>query len=97
MNETVWTLGFEIDIQDIYDRLDRRSEGTGDTFYIDDLRTMKVLQFNPLLGRRVCGSRVRRILVHNRNYGMLYTVEATRIILHCLLDLVRQAQSNKTN
>ena len=87
MSEEVRTLGFELDVQSIYERLDLWEEGTGETFYSHVLKTIEVLLRNPLLGKVVFADRVRRILVYNRNYGLFYTVEPRGIVLHALLDL----------
>jgi len=70
MSEAVWTLGFELDVQSTYERLDQWEEGTGETFYAHVLKTIEVLRRNPFLGRIAFANRVHRILVYNRNYGM---------------------------
>ena len=87
MSEGVWTLGFELDVQGTYERLDHWEAGTGETFHAHVLKAIEVLRRNPFLGRIAFANRVRRILVYNRNYGMFYTIEPRGVILHALLDL----------
>ncbi|MEN3940241.1 type II toxin-antitoxin system RelE/ParE family toxin [Prosthecobacter sp. SYSU 5D2] len=90
MDDLVWTLAAENDVQAIYERLELREDGAGDLFYDEILKTVRLLQRFPLLGPGLEHRRLRRVLVYNRNYGLFYVSESRGVVLHALLDL-RQA------
>ncbi|EDY16848.1 hypothetical protein CfE428DRAFT_5657 [Chthoniobacter flavus Ellin428] len=56
MMEVVWTLGVDLDLQAIYERLDVYRSGTGDRFFEALLETTRQLQLFPQIGPR-CASR----------------------------------------
>ncbi len=87
MTAAVWTLGAETDVQTIYERLETWEEGTGDSFYAEVCSCVNLLTGFPMIGPVVYRSRVRRVLVFNRNYGLFYIPEDRGIIIHALLDL----------
>ncbi|SKB01470.1 hypothetical protein SAMN02745166_03379 [Prosthecobacter debontii] len=87
MNQTLWTLGAEMDVQAIYERLEVLEEGMGDRFYGEVLADLKLLEAFPEIGSLVYGDRLRRVFVFNRNYGLYYVAEKSRLVIHALLDL----------
>lgn len=87
MSETIWTLGADMDVQSIYERLEKLEEGMGDRFYAEVLEDLNLLESFPEIGSLVYADKVRRVLVFNRNYGLYYVVEKNRLVIHALLDL----------
>jgi plasmid stabilization system protein ParE len=87
MHEVVWTLGADADVQGIYERFENWEEGAGDRFYAEVLSCVEILKSYPELGASVKGLKMRRVLVFNRNYGLYYTIEHRRLVLHALIDL----------
>jgi len=87
MDDLVWTLAAECDVQAIYERVERREEGSGDMFYDELLKVLRLLEKFPQLGSSLQHRRVRRLLVYNRNYGLFYVPEKRGVILHALFDL----------
>ncbi len=87
MMEVVWTLGVDLDLQAIYERLDVRSSGAGDRFFEALLETTRQLQVFPQIGPVVHRGFIRRVLVFDRHYGLFYSIESRGIILHVLEDL----------
>lgn len=87
MDDLVWTLAAESDVQVIYGRLEQHEEGSGDMFYGELLKVIRLLGKFPHLGSSLQHRRVRRVLVYNRNYGLFYVSEKRGVILHALLDL----------
>jgi plasmid stabilization system protein ParE len=83
----VWTLGAEVDVQQLYERLEAWDEGSGDRFYAEVLTAVKMLETFPHIGPLVHRGKVRRVLVFNRHYGLYYVIENRGLILHALLDL----------
>ena len=87
MNDAVWTLGAEADVQRIYERMELWEDGAGDRFYDEVLTAIRLLQEFPHIGPVVHRGDIRRVIVFNRNYGLFYRPEPRGIILHALLDL----------
>ncbi len=87
MKDVVWTLAAEADVQEIYERLELREEGFGDAFYADVLNVTRLLAQFPELGTSLNHRRLRRVLLHNRHYGLFYVSEARGVVLHALFDL----------
>lgn len=87
MKDVVWTLAAEADVQEIYERLELREEGFGDAFYADVLHVTRLLAQFPELGTSLNHRQLRRVLLHNRHYGLFYVSEARGVVLHALFDL----------
>ena len=87
MKDVVWTLAAEADVQEIYERLELREEGFGDAFYADMLHVTRLSAQFPELGTSLNHRRLRRVLLHNRHYGLFYVSEARCVVLHALFDL----------
>jgi plasmid stabilization system protein ParE len=87
MKEVVWTLGAEVDVQRLYERMEQWDEGAGDRFYAEVLDSISLLRLFPDIGVIVHRQRVRRVLVFNRNYGLFYVNEPRGLVIHALLDL----------
>jgi len=85
--EVVWTLGVDLDLQAIYERLDVHSPGAGDRFFEALLETTRRLQLFPQIGPVVYGGFIRRVLIFDQHYGLFYSIESRGIILHALEDL----------
>ncbi len=83
----VWTLGAEADVQRIYEHQEAWEEGAGDRFYDEVLSSVRLLEASPEIGPVVHRSKMRRVLVFNRHYGLFYVAERRGVILHALLDL----------
>ncbi|HSI11493.1 MAG TPA: type II toxin-antitoxin system RelE/ParE family toxin [Chthoniobacter sp.] len=87
MMEVVWTLGVDLDLQSIYQRLEVQSSGSGDRFFEALLEKIGQLQVFPQIGPVVHRGFIRRVLVFGRHYGLFYSIESRGIILHALEDL----------
>lgn len=72
MIEAVWTLAAEADVQQLYEQLELREEGSGDRFYHEVLSSVRLLECFPEMGPVVFSDRVRRMLVVNHHYGLYY-------------------------
>lgn len=87
MIEIVWTLAAELDFQFLYERLDTRNPGAGDRFFESLVESIAQLQAFPRIGPTVHGGYLRRVLVYERHYGLFYSIESRRLILHAIRDL----------
>jgi plasmid stabilization system protein ParE len=93
MREVIWTLGADADVQSVYERLEQWREGAGDTFYKRVLASVEILRSFPHMGSQVPGRNLRRVLVHNGNYGLFYTEQPHRLVIHAVIDLRRDPNS----
>lgn len=59
MKAAVWTLGAEMDVQQLYERMERWDEGAGDRFYGEVLDSVALLCLYPEIGTVVHRGRVR--------------------------------------
>ena len=86
MPELVWSDRFDADVQTIYGWLEERGEGSGDVFYRHLLLDLNQLARYPWSGSRIKSSNARHLLVVERQYAAIHTVENRGIILQTLFD-----------
>ena len=92
MPELVWSDRFDSDVQKIYEWLEERTEGAGDGFYGNLLSDLNQLAAHPWSGSRIKNSNARHLLVVDRQYAAIHTVEHRGIILQTLFDQRRDPE-----
>lgn len=86
MPELVWTARFDADVQSLFERFETSVEGAGERFCGDLLADLRQLEQQPWSGSRLRDSTLRRLLVLDLRYGVIYQVEMRGIILHTIFD-----------
>ncbi len=84
--EIVWSLGAEIDLQDIYERFEDRTVGSGDAFMELIDSALALLRHFPEMAP-IYEPPIRRLLINIRKHGVFYSFEKRGLILHAVADL----------
>ncbi len=86
MHEVIFTLGAQIDLQELYMNFEDRASGRGDLFLAAVNRSISLLNRFPKLGPRHFRT-ARRLVFFRGNFGIFYVIEGKRILVHIVADL----------
>jgi len=81
-----YLLSADLDVQVIYNTLDKWCEGQGDLF-LDALEEVTALLETFPYSGRLHFDDYRRIVMRQFPYGIFYVVESNRIMIHAVLNL----------
>jgi len=84
--ELVWTRGAESDLCAIYQELEEFNSDSGERLVLLIDASLQLLRQFPEMAP-VYAPPIRRLVLHQGRYGLFYTIEHRRIILHAVADL----------
>lgn len=86
----------EIALQEIYDYLEELGTGKGDRFLSALETALKQIRTFPRSGSAF-HARYHRVLISRYRYGVIYTIEARRIVVTRIVDLRQDPESIRRN
>jgi hypothetical protein len=87
VRKAVWLLRAQLEQQRLYERLEDVADGLGDRFHAETIAVVELIEQFPGLCRPIHPVGLRKALVFNHRFGVLYRIEPRGLMIHSILDL----------